>query len=329
MPGASARDVRSQIAAGQPHPVYLFIGDDDVETARLAGTVSALVEDDLQAFNLEKIYAGEKGVTPAAIVQSARTLPMMAERRVVVVLRAEKILKPKRRGKAEDSDGGEPREGTEELEAYIKTPVPQTTLVFVAADADRTRRLYKTLHKHATIVECWGLKAGRDAKVDLREAARAAEQLVKNAVSEAGQQIEPAASRLLARRAGADIRRLRGDVDRLLLYAAGTARITLHDVEEVVSPEISHDDWAVTNAIQRRDAREALKALGLALETGGVPLKILGQLGWFVREKLPASDPDRVPPAVDALFRTDLDLKSSMGDPRVLLERLVVELCRG
>jgi hypothetical protein len=53
---------------------------------------------------------------------------------------------------------------------------------------------------------------------------------------------------------------------------------------------------------------------------------ILGQLGWFVREKLSTSDPRRVPAAVDALFRTDVDLKSSGGDPRVLLERLVVEL---
>ena len=31
--------------------------------------------------------------------------------------------------------------------------------------------------------------------------------------------------------------------------------------------------------------------------------------------------------AIEALFRTDLDLKRSAGDPRVLLERLVVELC--
>jgi hypothetical protein len=53
---------------------------------------------------------------------------------------------------------------------------------------------------------------------------------------------------------------------------------------------------------------------------------ILGQLAWFVREKL---DPRRVPAAVESLFRTDLDLKGSGGDPRVLLERLVVELCRG
>jgi DNA polymerase III delta subunit len=52
---------------------------------------------------------------------------------------------------------------------------------------------------------------------------------------------------------------------------------------------------------------------------------VLGQLAWFVREKL--ADPRRIPAAIDALFRTDVDLKSSGGDPRVLLERLVVELC--
>ena len=42
---------------------------------------------------------------------------------------------------------------------------------------------------------------------------------------------------------------------------------------------------------------------------------ILGQLGWFVREKLVMSDPRRVRPAVEAVFRTDLELKSSGGDP--------------
>jgi DNA polymerase III delta subunit len=39
------------------------------------------------------------------------------------------------------------------------------------------------------------------------------------------------------------------------------------------------------------------------------------------------ADARRIPAAVDALFRTDLDLKSSGGDPRILLERLVMELC--
>jgi DNA polymerase-3 subunit delta len=150
--------------------------------------------------------------------------------------------------------------------------------------------------------------------------------LVKQAVADAGQQIEPAAARLIAERAGTDIATLRGDLDRLLLYAAAKPKIELKDVQEVVSSETSQDDWAVTNAIQRGDTSEALRQIALALEAGSAPYLILGQLGWFVRERLP--DPRRVPAAIEALFRTDLELKSSGGDPRVLLERLVVDLCR-
>ena len=332
MPGATPQAVRKQLSQGKADPVYLIVGDDEAEMSRLSADVSALVEDELRAFNLERMYATDRSVTPASIVESARTFPMMGDRRVVIVLRAEKILKPKRRGKAVEeeeliTEDDEPAGDAGVLEAYVAAPEPGNTLVFVATDVDRTRRLYKTIQKHATIVECWGLKGAKDARVDLRQVARTAEALVRQAVSDAGQQIDSAAARLVAERAGTDITTLRGDVDRLLLYAAGKSKIDLKDVQEVVSGETAQDDWAVTTAIQRGDTAEALRQIGLALESGGVPYMILGQLGWFVREKLPAADPRRVPAAVEALFRTDVELKSSGGDPRVLLERLVVELC--
>ena len=332
MPTTSPQTVRKLLAQGKADPVYLIVGDDEAEMTRISTDVSALVEDELRAFNLERMYATDRSVTPASIVESARTFPMMGDRRVVLVLRAEKILKPKRRGKAVEeeeatADEDEPQGDADALDAYIKSPEPRTTLVFVASDVDRTRRLYKTIQKHATIVECWGLKGTKDARIDLRQVARTAEALVRQAVADAGQQIDTAAARLVAERAGTDIATLRGDVDRLLLYAAGKPKIDLKDVQEVVSAETAQDDWAVTTAIQRGDTAEALRQIGLALEAGGVPYMILGQLGWFVREKLPAADPRRVPAAVEALFRTDVELKSSGGDPRVLLERLVVELC--
>jgi DNA polymerase-3 subunit delta len=331
MPTTTPQSVRKQLSQGKPDPVYLIVGDDEAEMSRLTAEVSAVIEDELRAFNLERMYATDKGVTPAAIAESARTFPMLGDRRVVLVLRAEKIFKPKRRGKGiEDAigDDDEPAGDVDVLEAYLKAPEPRTTLVFVASDVDRTRRLYKTLQKQATIVECWGLKGAKDARLDLRQVARTAEALVRQAVTDAGQQIEPAAARLVAERAGTDIATLRGDVERLLLYAAGKPKIDLKDVQEVVSAETAQDNWAVTTAIQRGETAEALRQLGLALESGSVPYMILGQLGWFVREKLSTSDPRRVPAAVDALFRTDIDLKSSGGDPRVLLERLVVELSR-
>ena len=230
MPIVPPSTVRKQLAQGKPDPVYLIVGDDEAEMARLAAEINALVEDELRAFNAERFYAGEKGVTPSAVVEAARILPMMADRRVVTVMRAEKMLKPRRRGKgaqaeAEDDADAEAPTELDVLEAYVRDPVPQTTLVMVAADVDRTRKLYKTLLKQGTIVECWGLKGSRDARVDLREVARTAEQLVRQAVAGAGQQIDPAAARLIAERAGTDIARLRGDVERLLLYASGAAKI--------------------------------------------------------------------------------------------------------
>ena len=325
--------VRKQIAQGTVAPVYLIVGDDDVEMSKLSSELSALVEDELRAFNLERLHATDKAVTASSIVESARTMPMLGDRRVVVVLRAEKILKPKRRGKAAeetepDGEEAEPPSDLDALEKYVKDPSPQTTLILVAADVDRQRKVYKAMQKHSTIVECWGLGGGQGDRVDLRQVARQAEQLVRQAVTDAGLQIDPAAARLIAERAGTDIAQLRGDVDRLLLYAAGTGKISVGDVRDVVSAETSQDDWAVTNAISRGDAPEALRQIGLALESGGVPYKILGQLAWFVRDKMTAADPRRIRPAVEALFRTDLELKSSGGDPRVLLERLVVDLCR-
>ena len=339
MPSATPAAVRKHIAQGKPDPVYLIIGDDDAEMSQLAGDLAALVEDELHAFNSERLYANEKGVTAASIVESARTLPMMGDRRVVMVLRGERLLKPKRRGKAaveeepSDEEGGEPSGNADDLEAYLKNPEPRTTLVIVASDVDRTRRLYKALVKNATIVECWGLKGfAQDPKNvrgwELEKIAREASALVARTVKEAGCTIDPAAARLIAIRAGTDIVTLRGDLERLMLYVGDRKAIDVRDVQEIVSGETLQDQWALADAIVQKDTRKALRQLGLAMESGSVPYMILGQLAYCVREKVAAADARRVPAAIEALFRTDQDLKSSGGDPRVLLEQLVVDLCR-
>ena len=82
-------------------------------------------------------------------------------------------------------------------------------------------------------------------------------------------------------------------------------------------------DFGIANAIRRNDVREALMEVSRSLDAGMVPVMILGQLR-SAAERLPAP---RVKPAIDAVFRTDVALKSSGGDPRILIERLVVELC--
>ena len=66
--------------------------------------------------------------------------------------------------------------------------------------------------------------------------------------------------------------------------------------------------------------------LALSLDAGAAPYMVLGQLAWVARSRLA---PGRTGPAIDAVFRTDRALKQSGGDPRILLERLVVQLCGG
>ena len=95
-------------------------------------------------------------------------------------------------------------------------------------------------------------------------------------------------------------------------------------MREIAGAATTQNPWAMTNAIERGAAGDALRELAMKFDAGEYPPMILGQLRWFVATKLP---PRRVPAAVNAVFRTDLALKSSGGDPRVLLERLVVELC--
>lgn len=320
-----------QIRGRAPEPVYAIIGDDDHEKSFLAQLASDLVDEELRAFNVERLYGTDKSTTADTIAEAARVLPMLGDRRVIVVLRADAILKPKRR-KAdeddEDGDGGsETPQASDALLAYVTKPEPLTTLVLVADDIDRSRKLGKALMKHASIVECWGLKAGRDVKGwDLPQVARAAQAWIKRQAAEAGKQVDAAGAALLAERAGTDIGRLRGDWQKLLLYVGERQKITREDVSEVASPETSQDDWAVTNAIERGDAATALRQLALAFDAGAVPQMMVGQLAWWVRTKLPNLAPGRVKPALDALLRADLDLKSSIGEPRVLMERLVVEL---
>src|SRR5207248_4288445 len=126
-----------------------------------------------------------------------------------------------------------------------------------------------------------------------------------------------------AQRAGTDVRRLRADVERLLLFTLGQKTITVDDVRAVTGPAALQDDWAMTNAIEAGAPGEALRQLALMLDTGAPPEKVLGQLAWGVRAKFPQLAPAGVRPAVDAPLRTEVDPTRSAGHPPSPLNRLI------
>ncbi len=332
MPALTAEALRKQLAAGRLAPVYLLTGGDVRQIEDLAGAIEATVDPADQPFAVDRLYAGEPGGSAVDIVASARSLPMLGNRRIVVVLRAEKFLKPKRATRTadgpDDAAGAESESASVDLapiEAYVKAPVPSTTLVFVAADVDRSRRLTKLLAERGQVVTLAGLEG--DSAADRGAARDAAARQVRDDLVERGRVIDPRALRLLVERAGGDISKLRDDVDRLVLYTEGQERISLSDVEEVAAVATSvEDEWAVVNAIADGDTARALREAAARLDRGDSVHALVGQIRWWVSARMPGGAPERVRPALDALLRTDLALKTSAGDERVLVERLVVEL---
>ena len=304
MPPLTPAALRTQLASRETAPLYALIGEDDVEKSAVAGEFAEMVDEGLRAFNVDRLYGGE--IKVGDLVQATATLPMMAPRRVVVILEAEKLLIPKRESKAADEEQAR-------LEAFLKAPPSHATTVFVCGSIDLRRRAAKLLVKEAHVVNCGTIGDEEDAERWVKARAGALE------VS-----LEAAAVKALVQRAGLDIGHLRAGLERLALYAMGQSKITVEDVRQAVpaGPE-AQENFGIANAIKRNDSADALRELRLGLDAGAMPVFLMGQLR-YAAEILPAP---RLRDAIEAVFRTDLALKSSGGEPRILLERLVVELC--
>jgi DNA polymerase-3 subunit delta len=147
LPPVSQADVRKQIASGHVAPLYVILGQDEAGKVALAGEFLELVDVELRAFNVDRLYGGE--TTGMDVVDAARTLPMMVPRRVVLLLHAERLLNPKKDNDASSKD-------LEALEMYVTSPVDTACVVLVADGLDKRRSLTKQLLSKASVVECAG-----------------------------------------------------------------------------------------------------------------------------------------------------------------------------
>jgi DNA polymerase-3 subunit delta len=329
LPTFDPRALEARLKTGKLDRVHLFVGEDVKLIDRMIDAVEATVDEGDRPFAVERVYAGEAGGTPIDIAAAARSLPMLGDRRIVIVMRAERFLKPKRASKPGESEERPEDDAAEAvdlapLEEYVESPVDSTTLVFVAAGIDKGRRFSKRVIEHATVTEFAGLVVDVGGRREVRTSA--IEQIARE-LAERGRSVEPRVLQVLVERAGGDISRLRDDIERLLLYTEGQKRVSPEDVDEIVAAQVTvADEWAVVNAIAAGDAGRAVREAAARLDRGDSPHALVGQLRWWVSARLAEADASRVRPAVEALLRTDLALKSSGGDERVLVERLIVEL---
>ena len=173
------------------------------------------------------------------------------------------------------------------------------------------RRALQADAQAGQVVDCGTIDDAADAERWVK--ARAAREKVRSTRG----------GRLLVERAGTDIVRLRAGLERVILYAWGSHRHRRR--RAAVGRRRSRGSGEFRDRERHRPGgrgvRRSRARPGARCRSRPVHAHGADSLG---RREAPLI---AAPSAIDALFRTDLALKSSGGDPRILLERLVVELC--
>jgi DNA polymerase-3 subunit delta len=249
--------------------VYLVVGEEAhllsevvraLKQAALAGAVPGLNEDSREA--------SETNVD--AVLSAARTLPMMAKRRFVLVKSLER-WEPKEGGEARAKDG-KSKDPFERLLEYAKEPSPTTTLVLAGAGVDKRRKLVTTARSEGWLVSCEPLKR---------------EELplwILDAVKERGNRMSHGVADLIAELAGPDLSPVADAVERLCLYVGPGAEVTEDAVAECVVRLRPATVWELVGAVGRRDAGGALAALERVYDPADRGLRLVGVLAWSARQ---------------------------------------------
>jgi DNA polymerase-3 subunit delta len=334
----------AEAAQGSLRPVYVVAGEEQylaggvvaaLKTAAMKGGVPGLNDDHFQA--------GEADVDQ--VLAAARTLPMMAKRRLVLVRGLER-WEPKsgREGKLTEKDP------LEKLVDYAKAPSSSTVLLLLGAGLDKRRKLYTVARSDGFLVACEPL-----ARQELPR-------WIETRVAERACKIGPGVADLLAELTGPELAPVADAVERLCLYVGDGNEITEDAVATCIVRLRTASVWELVGAVGRRDAGAALSALADVYDPQDRGLRLLGVLAWSTRQllrfeaalragaspdqaairagappfkarelsqqvkALPRADLERWP---ELLARLDLELKGgTRRPPLAVLESAILKLCR-
>jgi len=321
--------VSVRVPLSPPAPVYLVHGAEDLLRADAVAAITAAVAmEGLEAFNDDRFEGASCDVSD--VLGAARTLPVMAERRLVVVRGVDRLATEK----------------LEALSAYLDDPSPTTCLVLEAAKVDMRRGPFNKVKAVGHVVAC--------APLNERGAA---DWLVSRA-RELGCPMTRDAAEFLAAYAGTSLGALAAELDKAAAYAGEGQRIDLDTVSETAAGGRVASVFELTDALGERRAGAALTALVTLLEGGEPALRVQAMIVrhfrqlWRAREALEGGAGDLarvlgVPPFVarklqtqagrhrdaelGAAFtrfaRVDLDLKGGAVSDRRTLEDEVLFLC--
>jgi DNA polymerase-3 subunit delta len=324
-------DVTKSAASGSLALAYILIGAEQLLIERAVDAIRKAVDSmGVSGFNVE-VFDG-KSVEAAHVISAARTLPMMADKRLVLVRHVDAMT---------------PNEQTN-LAQYLEDPNESTCLVLTGATLDGRGKLAKTAKKMGYLIEANAIR-GRE----LREFVRAE-------AHRRGHNMAPAAIEGLLDAVGEDLSAIDDAIERLSLFVGAGQRIDVEAVTTCVTRIRVESIWSLVDAIGLKDRRRGMAAAQSLLADREPPLRLLAmvarQLRIVARMRQALSEGLRpqeaakragAPPfkagdltesarrftaeslgkAFALVAETDRALKSSKRPPEVILQDAVLELC--
>jgi DNA polymerase-3 subunit delta len=322
----------AQAQAGNVPPVCVLTGSERLLVERATAALkSAALGSGPAGFN-DDLFQGQ-GLLAQRVISAARTMPMMATRRFVLVRNLDAVATPEQEALAE----------------YLGAPSPDTCLVLVGEKLDGRSKLAKVARELGVWLEA---EPPRPAEVP---------QLAKREAKQRGHALSDQAAEALADAIGADLSALSDAVERLSLFVGQGAAIELSHVDACVAQVRGESIWSLVDAVGERNLKTALGAAASLLAEREPPLRILALVARQLRilaklkkalatglKPQEATQQAGAPPfkarelcamakrfddlrlvrAFALVAETDLLLKGSrVAGPRVL-ERALVELCR-
>ena len=318
--------------AGKFRPVYYFFGEESAAKSDAVLKLKELFKAD--DFNLCE-FAGDPNAESGAVVSEAMTLPVFADKRLVIV-RSPKL----------------PAEARAAFAEYLKSPSATTTLVLLSEDRRPDRK------------DALAAAAGAAGAVCVFSPLTDEEALSRLAAEagKAGKTLAPEAAEAMVGEAGTDWGILAGELEKLILFVGPAPRIDAAAALQCLGYTKSADPWAFERLIQSRDlkaclgqvaeqfegakpeeivfrslaqirggylkqlkAKRMLKA-GLAQREIETKLRIFYDNAFFSRAARVTEE--RLRRDLRRCLEVETDLKSKAWlDPKLELERLVVELC--
>ena len=242
--------VSAAFKRGQPHAAYYIYGPEDVlKDDAIRYILDLALDPTMRDFNLDQVSAGT--LDPEAVEALCTTVPMMAERRVVIIRDVEQW---KRRTR-----------GRSAVIRYLEHPSPETVLILVQGAGEE--KPDKDLLKHAEPIAC-AMESGADVR-----------RWVDRKAAERGLTFEDGAVDHLVKVTGTSLSAISIELEKLASLPAGVA-ITVRQVEELVGVRHGEtpSDWRA--AILDDDPANALKLLPNVLSQSGVSgVRLVSLLG--------------------------------------------------